>query len=239
MKTIFLIFFVFFTSSVILSSCSEQELKIRERPENIIPSSIRAETLQNIQNLFPEFENQRLKKPGLFEFTAEKRIVLSQASEVYLTFVSEGTGYQNSLGYYVYNSNSIPLSASQIELNMLFPNVSNQILKQGDKLQVGNIVFPAGSVIGFFLIIDGWQNGVLQYDREKIYTDQIFNASGFQQHILFKQGSFGDIILGFEDATATNPGISDNDFNDIIFTVTDNKLNKEIVNFNTTNVVKL
>jgi hypothetical protein len=237
MKTFFFTFSVFFISSVILSSCSDGELELsKERPENIIPSTIRAETLESIQKLFPEFENQRLKNPGLFVVTAEKRIVLSQASEVYLTFVSEGTGYQNSLGYYVYNSNSIPLNTSQTELTILFPNVSNQVLKQGDMLQVGNTAFPAGSVIGFFLIIDGWRNGVLQYDREKIYTDQMFNVSSVQQHILFKLENFGDIILGFEDITT--PAFSDNDFNDIIFTVTDNKINRETVNFNTTNIIK-
>jgi len=239
MKVMFLVFSVIFCS-IINSACSEEELElISERPENIIPSTVRAETLQSIQLLFPEAENQRLKNPALFEATSEKRIVLSQSSDVYLTFVSEGASFQNSLGYYVYNSNSIPSKTSQLGLNIVFPNVSDVILKQGDMIQVGNTAFPAGTVIGFFLIRDGWQNGLIQFNREKIYTDQSFNVTGLQQHVLFKLENFGDIILGFEDVTETTPGFSDNDFNDIVFTVTDNKLNLEVVKFNIDSVVKL
>lgn len=239
MKAIFLVSSVIFCA-IVNSSCTEGELKgIRERPENIIPTAIRAETLQSIPLVLPEYENQRLKNPGLFEVTSEKRIVLSQSSEVYLTFVSEGTAYQNSLGYYIYNSNSIPSNTSQIELKIVFPNVSERVLKQGDMIQVGDTAFPAGTVIGFFLLIEGWQNGTIDYNREKIYTDHTFNVAGVQQHVLFKLENFGDIILGFEDITESTPGITDNDFNDMVFTVTDNKLNHEVVKFNIANAVKL
>jgi hypothetical protein len=115
--------------------------------------------------------------------------------------------------------------------------VSNRVLKQGDRLQIGDGKFPAGTIIGFFLIINGWEQGAVKFDRETFYTDFALNTDGQQQHVLFQQKELGDIVLTFEDELTSQE--SDEDFNDIIFTVTDNKENKEVTNFDLTNVVGL
>ncbi|MEQ1588292.1 MAG: DUF4114 domain-containing protein [Cyclobacteriaceae bacterium] len=225
---------------LVFATCSEPEVTLdQERPDNIIPTTVRSETLQNIKNMFPEQKNTQESLPELFEVTAEKRIILSRTSEVYVTFVSEGASFQNSFGYYTYNKNSIPTDTSMLDLHILFPNVDGWKLKQGDMLQVGNSTFPAGTVIGFFLIVKGWESQTVHYDREKIFTDIGFNTLGDQQHILFKLKNFGDIILSFEDILDSAPGYHDYDFNDIIFTVSDNRNNREVSNFNHDNVVKL
>jgi len=159
--------------SLFTVSCSDQNIGDGngERPANIIPSEVRIETLAGIAALLPERMDLRTSLPQLFEQNTEKRILLTQESEVYVTYVDEGASYENSFGYYTYNINNLPIDTTMIELNLLFPHVNEYILKQGDMLQVGNSKFPAGTVIGFFLIVKGWENKMVNYNKQTIYTD--------------------------------------------------------------------
>ncbi len=59
-------------------------------------------------------------------------------------------------------------------------------------------------------------------------TDYRFNSSG-QQHIFFKQKDCGDYVLAFEDQPINDN--ADQDFNDMIFTVSDNRDNNETTSF--------
>lgn len=106
-------------------------------------------------------------------------------------------------------------------------------------LRLGDSKFPEGTVIGFFLIVDGWnaQTRTVNFNLTKIFTDLSLNKNSEQGHVLFKLNDFGDLIVTFEDVIGI-PG-SDFDFNDIIFTISDNKDNLEITSFNLDNVVKL
>ncbi|MBK6265281.1 DUF4114 domain-containing protein [Marivirga sp. S37H4] len=203
---------------VCLFSCEEEEI-ITETPDDIVPTVIKDEVLQEIERMFPEKENFRAGHPELFEVSAEKNILLSKESEIYLTFVSEGAGFKNSLGFYTYQKGNEPSDPSALDLQILFPNVSDDILNQGDMLQLGKGTFPAGTVVGFFLIKKGW-SGEVNYDNETFYTDIDFNTET-QQHVLFKLEEFDEIILAFEDKMPSEN--SDLDYNDIIFTISDNR----------------
>ena len=235
MKKLFL-GFISIAAVLTISSCSKEE-RVKQRPDDIISTTVKAEVYQQIMAQFPENQNVKTKQQALFETTAEKHIVLLNESEIYVTFIAEGAGYQNSFGWYSYNENSKPTKASDLELNLLFPTVNGSILKQGDMLQLGNGKFPAGTVIGFFLIIRGWENGTVHYDRQTFYTDMSLNQDGQQQHVLFKQKDLGELVLSFEDELTS--GVSDKDFNDIIFTVTDNKAARAASNFDLTHVTQL
>jgi hypothetical protein len=217
-----------------LDSCSNGP-RIKEKPDNIIETSPRTELYQAIMGEFPENKNNRIKQQVLFDASSEKRVILTRESEVYVTFISEGAGYENTFGWYIYDSTAVPSGPSKVDLNVLFPTVSDRILKQGDMLQIGSGTFPAGTVIGFFLIIKGWENGSVHFDRETFYTDYAWDPNGEQQHILYKQKDLGDLVLAFEDQNTSNA--SDNDFNDIIFTVTDNKSGEAATNFDLRKVV--
>jgi hypothetical protein len=217
------------------SSCSREGIK--ERPEDIVATGERAEIFQEIMSEFPEHKNVKSTHDTLFGVTTAKHVVLTKESAVYLTFISEGASLQNSFGYYTYTAGSKPSEPSTIQKHILFPHVSERILKQGDRLQLGEGTFPAGTVIGFFLVIDGWEAGEVKYDRETFYTDFELNTDDQQQHVLFQQKELGDIVLTFEDILTTRE--SDQDFNDIIFTVTDNTQNNEVTNFDLENVVGL
>jgi hypothetical protein len=215
--------------------CSHEGVK--ERPDDIVATGERTEVYQKIMAQFPEHKNVRNTQKGLFESSAAKQVVLKNESAVYVTFISEGASYGNSFGWYSYNAGAKPAQHSDVKLHVLFPHVSGRVLKQGDRLQIGDGKFPAGTVIGFFLIINGWESGTVKFDRETFYTDFELNTDNQQQHVLFQQKELGDIVLAFEDELTTHE--SDQDFNDIIFTVTDNKENKEVLNFDMTNVVGL
>jgi hypothetical protein len=208
-----------------LSSC-RNDLTVEQLPPGVIKSVPCATLYSRILELFPE--HTRNSREVLFNDTVQKKVVLTKDSEVYVTFISEGAGYRNTFGWYTYDKNSPPSSAAQLELNVLFPDVSDQILKPGYRLLLSKDKFKAGTVIGFFLIVDGWNEGTINYDNPKVYTDHVFNPDKKQQHILFEEKTCGDIVLAFEDLSLGDPKASDHDFNDILFTVSDN--NSEKVN---------
>ncbi len=222
--------------SVALVSCSNGG-KVKERPDEIEATGPRLEIFQNIMAEFPDHKSVKAAKPQLFDGTAAKEIILTNESEVYVTFISEGASYPNTFGWYSYSSGAKPTSPNSLEKHVLFPHVTERVLRQGDRLQIGEGKFPAGTVIGFFLIINGWDSGTINYDRETFYTNIEFNPNSEQQHVLFKDAQLGDLVLAFEDILTSTD--SDQDYNDIIFTVTDNKDEKAITNFNMTNVIEL
>jgi hypothetical protein len=237
MKSIFKTSHVVFLLIVLISGCRREAVGIKEVPDNIIPTKPCPTLYTSIMEQFPEFKNNEDKQEVLFAESVKKRIVLLKESEVYVSFISEGAGYNNSFGYYVYDSASVPASASNIQINVLFPSVTNKKLNQGDMLQLGNSKFPAGTVIGFVLIVGGWENQTVNMDKLKLFTDFQFNPNGQQQHVLFKQKDCGDVVLAFEDKMLTES--SDADFNDIIFTVTDNRNELEVSAFDLRSVIRM
>ncbi|MBW6500876.1 MAG: DUF4114 domain-containing protein, partial [Bacteroidales bacterium] len=157
-----------------------------------------------------------------------------------VTFIDEGAQYRNSLCWYSYNSSQPPLNIGDIQSNVLFPNISKinegGILEPGFTVQLGTGKFPAGTVIGFFLIVNGWEDGKINYNKPKHYTNYEFNAGGKQQHVLFKSKHFDYIILGFEDMSVLE-NETDCDFNDILFSITDNDGGYEAISFETSNMI--
>jgi hypothetical protein len=237
MKPIFKTSYAVVLLILLMSGCRREAVGIKEVPDDIIATKPCPTLYTSIMDQFPEFKNNETKQGVLFDATSKKRIVLLRESEVYVTFISEGAGYNNSFGYYVYDSTSAPSSASQANVQVLFPSVSGKKLKQGDMLQLGTGKFPAGTVIGFVLIVGGWENQTVNMDKMKLYTDYHFNPNGQQQHVLFKQKDCGDVVLAFEDKILTES--SDADFNDIIFTVTDNRSDLEVSAFDLRAVIRM
>lgn len=224
-----------FCAAVMISFAScDREGGISERPKDIVATGERLALFQEIMADFPESKNVKNAKPELFDGATRKEIVLKAESDVYVTFISEGASLANTFGWYSYQQGSKPSSASSIQMNILFPHVSERVLRQGDRLRLGESKFPAGTVIGFFLIIDGWERGEIHYDRQTFFTNFDLNPNGEQQHVLFKHKELGDIVLSFEDVLTSSA--SDKDYNDIIFTVTDNTNEDEVTNFDVSGV---
>lgn len=187
-------------------------------PEDIIDTEPCPTLYARILELFPE--NILISQNALFSDTVQKQVELIKDSEVYVTYLAEGAGYRNSVAWYSYSVFSPPTAGSQLELHVLFPDVSSDILTSGSRLKLQDDPFPSGTIIGFVLIINGWQ-GKVDFDKMKLYTDQAFNPNKRQQHILFEEKTCGELVLAFEDNISLSD-TSDADFNDIIFTVSDN-----------------
>lgn len=214
-------------------------------PPYIVPTEPCASLVSDFYSLFPAGSNNKNKYPQLFESTSLKELVLTKESEVWLTFIDENAYFKNTLGYYTYTAGNPPAKAEDLKIknlvgeSVVFPNASKTGggggLKYGDRVQVGKGKFPAGTVIGFYLKQNGFKNGVLTDNVITFYTTPALN-SGAQQHTLFKAKKCGNIVINFEDFPMSSPWV-DNDFNDILFTISDSSdPNKVTDSFDLTNI---
>jgi hypothetical protein len=200
-------------------------------PEVVIPTKNCPTLISDISSLFLEGKNNFVAMPELFLSTNTRNVILTKESEVYITFADEVAGWKNSLGYYTYSLSNPPTSIDQLEKHILFPNVSKVDegggLVSGDMVQIGGGKFPANTVIGFYLIAQGWKNGNVTDGIYTHYTNIEFNSGNNQQHTLFQIGSCNELVMTFEDISLSEKlSYTDNDFNDLIFVITDNKDSK-------------
>ena len=153
---------------------------------------------------------------------------ITELADVWVTFVHEGAGWKNALGYFTYQLGNTPTSTTQIDsLFVLFPNASfsgsGGALATGDKIWLGR--FPANTGIGWFLIPNGFSTGngslsITSGIKYSIHSLNDFTANTYNQHtILLNDAQRQLLLLGFEDTS--RPG-GDNDFNDAIFFVSSN-----------------
>jgi hypothetical protein len=195
-------------------------------PPIIIPTKPCPTLYDRIIELFPETANNMNRYPALFSDTTTKTVRLTKESEVYVTFIDEAAGWKNTFGYYYYNEANPPASVADLQKHVLYPNVSKigdgGGLQAGDMVKVGTGKFPVGTVIGFYLVAEGWKNGVLVDGRYTHHTDTHLNIGSHQQHAMFKEQKCKDLVIIFEDIDQDDHlSYQDNDFNDIMFVVSD------------------
>ncbi|NME70185.1 LruC domain-containing protein [Flammeovirga aprica] len=153
---------------------------------------------------------------------------LTDSCDVWITFVHEGAGWRNSLGYYTYTTGSPPQTTDDIDsIKMVFPNVS--FLHSGGELETGHKVylgtFDENTSIGWVLIPNGWNASTSEaiYRNQVKYSNYLLNNDSqaeYKQHMVaLKDVDREIVVLGFEDIT--RPG-GDNDFNDCMFYLTSN-----------------
>jgi hypothetical protein len=231
MKTKYLIpvlFFVFF-----LGCKKEKDNKISEVPDVVFNLKPCETLVDGILGLFPQSRNAWFYNLAFFSDTIQTKIILTKECEVYVSYIAEGAGYKNTLGWYSYDIKHPPLQVTDINKHVLFPNISGKgeggELESGYTIQLGENKFPKGTVIGFFLVVNGWNDGTINYNNETHYTNFEFNEGGLRQHVLFKEKTCHDVVLCFEDMPIIIN--SDKDFNDIIISITDNKDGYETSSF--------
>ena len=230
MKTLLLIPILF----LLLIGC--KKTVIEELPPNISKVEPVANIVDSLQVVLPEGGNAKFSRPELFSDTIQKKIVLIKDSKVFVTFIDEAAYYKNTLCWYSYNKSQPPVNASDIKGNLLFPNISKTgeggLLESGYTVQLGTESFPVGTVIGFFLVADGWKDGTIDYSNPTYYTDANLNPGGEQRHILFKDTYSHYLIIGFEDFN-----VGPFDYNDVFFAVSDNNDGYEATSFELSKVV--
>jgi len=190
-------------------------------PNDVIDAAM----LQDINATLPEYVAAPISHPQYFAAANEHNLVLNDACNVWVTFVHEGAGYRNVLGFYTYNTSNPPATVSAIDtIHIIFPNVSfggsGGGLASGNKVHLGT--FPPGTEIAWVLIADGFRNATVTNGNGILYSDMNLNpeaAANKKQHtILCNDIGRGKFLLSFEDQR--RDGSTDNDFNDAIFYVT-------------------
>jgi hypothetical protein len=195
-------------------------------PDDVEPTDPCESLMANISEMFPEMLDVRNVHGDLFSDTASLNIHVTEETPVYVSFIDEGAGWRNTFGYYTYPEDNPPQSIEDLEMQIVFPNVSKVGegggLDFGDRVQLGDGSFPAGTVIGFYIVAQGWKNGLTVDGLYTHYTDRQFNIDQAQQSTLFVSSDCDDIVLTFEDIKVNNSSC-DHDFNDIILTIKDSK----------------
>jgi hypothetical protein len=220
--------------------CEKENIVVNpELPPNISVLKPVENLVDSLKVFLPDNVNAFKNHPALFSDTVQKNIVLLKESNVFVTFVDENAGYLNSLCWYSYDKTQPPLKVGDIKGNVVFPNISKKgeggLLEPGYTLQLGTEKFPAGTVIGFFLVVQGWNGTAIDYSKPIHYTNYNLNIGGKQQHVLFKNTYSHYVVLGFEDMIIDQN--SDVDCNDILIAVSDNKEGFEATSFDLAKVI--
>lgn len=188
---------------------------------------INKDLLEMVNASLPEGAPLTKSHPEYLTNTVQNNVVLKDKAEVWVTFVHEGAGYRNALGYYSYPTSSPPQTVDDIQnLTIVFPNASyigsGGGLKSGDKVLLN--VFEAGTTIAWFVVPNGWNSSTQKVtDRQfpiHYSTDELntFTRPDYQQHVVTLVDPARELLLvGFEDIA--RPG-GDNDFNDAVFYAT-------------------
>lgn len=176
-----------------------------------------------VRDALPESVESPVANPEYFD-NAPTNAELSQEADLYVTFIMEGAGWKNTLGFYTFDPNDPPESPEDLEdMTVIFPNVSAE--GSGGSLIPGHTVhlgrFPAGTAVGFFLVAQGW-NGDVSNGYYTHYSNYEFNRESdsqlLQHNVLLNDITRNQLILAFEDVTRSSSSC-DNDFNDAVFSV--------------------
>ncbi len=195
-----------------------------------IGDTVDVATLEMISSSLPESYPVPDYNPHYISSGYDTDLIIDDLADVWVTFVSEGAGYKNVLGFYTYDVNNPPATAPQPEdITIIFPNVSalgsGGGLVVGDKVKIGT--FQPGTGIGWVLLANAWSsssssvgNGLWQ-----LFSNPDYNPEAHENlrhhNVLLNDPNNERIILGFEDIRRDYSSC-DNDFNDAIFYVSAN-----------------
>ncbi|HIG73624.1 MAG TPA: LruC domain-containing protein [Bacteroidetes bacterium] len=192
--------------------------------------SIDAGLLATLNASLPENSRVPEDHPEYLAEGNETDAILTEEADVWVTFVHEGAGWRNALGFYTYDPAAPPASPAEIDTKTLvFPNVSfagsGGGLHSGDRVHIGR--FPAGTAIGWFLVSNGWNGSGVGSGYYTVYSNPDFNPETSparrQHNVLLRDAERELLLLAFEDVSRDNvPFGSDEDFNDAVFYVTSN-----------------
>ena len=187
------------------------------------PDVITTSFLNKIMGALPENKAVPTFKPQFLNGNLPV-IEVTQTADVWITFVHEGASYKNTLFYYVYNKNTPPATANDIDsLYIVYPNVnftgSGGALTAGDKVKIGR--FGQDTIIGFALAANGFYapQTLVTKGLNVWYSHREFNAEAafYKDHaVMLFDDSTDRYLIAFEDVRRDN-GQSDQDFNDAVF----------------------
>ncbi|MDB5279326.1 MAG: hypothetical protein JWR61_4281 [Ferruginibacter sp.] len=193
------------------------------KPDYLVASDTISSTLRTyITNLLPESKDLRNLHPELLNANSIADIPIHTSADVYITYVSNGTGYTNTFGFYTYTTGQSPASAKDIKnITYIFPNAGiYTTLQPGAKVHLGR--FDAGISLGFVILQNGWNRNTHTIDSSAVHfcSNDILNpevAPSLKKHaVLINYPEENKVLIGFEDIDRTS-SLCDNDFNDMMF----------------------
>jgi LruC domain-containing protein len=199
-------------------------------PTNKEPAldAISGELLSFINASLPERYDVPTYHPSFIAQNAETDLKVIETGDVWVTFVSEGAGNLNSLGFFTYATNTPPASAAAIDsIHYIFPNASlpgsGGNLTSGTKVKLGH--FNAGTSIGFVLLANAWSGSSINVNSSKYYSYYKLNPEtddNLKRHtVLLNDTKHNLLLIGFEDLNRSSSSC-DNDFNDLVMYATAN-----------------
>lgn len=189
---------------------------------NLLKDSISPSLLSFIDSTLPNSVNLSIKHPELFSSAGNADIIITQPSDVYVTFVSSASWFSNSISFYTYPTNQPPTNASDLKLfTYIFPRTGGDFtsLHPGDKIKIGR--FDVGTTVGFALMQNAWDFATHNVDNNvtRFYTTDALNPEvdpNLKRHaVLINYTPENKVLTCFKDI---NRSLStcDNDFNDIV-----------------------
>ncbi len=184
--------------------------------------NISANLLAFIGSTLPDKQDLRKTNPDLLTTKAIADIAITTASDVFITYVSQGGSATNSFAFYTYPTNQQPKSTDDIKvITYVFPNSGNTTpLQRGDKVKLGR--FNPGTSIGFVLLQKGWDITTKTTDNKVVHfcSNDVLNPEvdvNLKKHaVLINYPAESKVLIGFEDTDRTLP-TCDHDFNDVVF----------------------
>jgi Domain of unknown function (DUF4114) len=155
-------------------------------------------------------------------------VYVTKSTNIKIAFVTEGAGYSNALGYFKYDATNYATPCALNE-KIIFPNASTPPMSSGNTVDLGT--FNAGDVIGFTIVANGWQSGVVNPNKASTGIFRSVMAmnpetNGKNAHtVLLSSPTDSLLVLGFEDLNRQSSSYNDygygtdNDFNDVIIAI--------------------
>lgn len=193
------------------------------KPDYLLPrEQVSTSLLAYINNILTDGKDLRTSHPELLTNPAIADIVITQPSDVFITFIRQGAEEANALGFYTYTTNQSPATAKDIKvITYAFPSTGRLTpLTAGDKVKLGR--FEAGTSIGFVLMRSAWQMRTAKLDNNAVHfcSNDALNPEvdpKLKKHaVLINYAPEDKVLVGFEDSDRTTPGC-DHDFNDLEF----------------------
>jgi len=196
------------------------------KPNYLVAKDVISSELQSFINTnLPEQTDLRTSHPELLSSTAIADIAITKQSDVFITFVSQGTGLTDAIAFYTYPTNTPLASPKDIKtITYFFPNAgAGTTLQPGDKVKLGR--FDVGTSIGFVLLQNAWSAAYHDLDNKAVHfcSNDVLNPEvdiALKKHaVLINYTSENKVLIGFEDLDRTKAEC-DNDFNDVVLYAT-------------------
>ena len=196
------------------------------KPSNLLPpDAISSNLMSYVNSILIEESDLRPRHPELLSTSAIADIAITQASDVFITFVSQITTFTNGVAFYTYSTTAPPTSPDDIKtITYFFPNAGTGTkLKPGDKLKIGR--FQPGTSIGFVLLKSAWDPTTKRLNNKVVHfcSNDVLNPEvdpALKKHaVLINYAAENKVLIGFENSDRSSERC-DHDFNDVILYAT-------------------